>query len=78
MDPSDSNHNYLSPLSEKLTYDNKYVVLLGEFNACLLKYGSDSDTSDVLDLMFLNALLSYITSPTWVARFSGTIMTRLT
>ena len=66
MDLSDFKRNYLSLLLEKLLYEHKSVVLLGDFNADLLKYVSDSVISDFLDLMFSNALLLHITSSTRV------------
>ena len=74
MDLSDFNHSYLSPLVEKLSYENKSVVLLGDFNADLLKYVSDSDTSDFLDLVFSNALVPLISSPTRVTPTSQTLI----
>ena len=74
MDLSDFNRNYFSPLLEKLKYENKSVVLLGDFKADLLKYDSDSDMSDFLDVMFSNALLPHITSPTWVTSSSQTLI----
>ena len=48
--------------------------MLGDFNADLLKYDSDSDTSDFLDLMFSNALLPLISSPTRVTPTSQTLI----
>ena len=73
MDLSGFNHNYLSPLVEKLSYENKSIVLFGDFNADLLKYDSDTDTSNFLDLMFSNALLPLISSPTQVNPTSQTL-----
>ena len=39
------------------------MVLIRDFNADPLKYDSDSDTSDLLYLMFLNTLLPHIIDP---------------
>ena len=72
MDISDFNHNYLSPILEKLLHDNKSVVLLGDFNGNPLKHDSDSDISNFLDLMSLNALLLHITCST---RITSTFQT---
>ena len=44
--------------------ENKTVVLLGDFNADLLKYDQNSNISDFLDLMYSSLLLPHIFSPT--------------
>ena len=59
------NSNLLDNLSE----ENKTVVLLGDFNADLLKYDKD-----FLDTMYLNLLLPYITYPTHVTVNSQTLI----
>ena len=46
MEISDFNKYYLSNLIEKLSSENKKIVLLGDFNADLLNYDSNHDVSD--------------------------------
>ena len=46
MEISDFNKYYLSNLIEKLSLQNKKIVLLGDFNVGLLKYDSNHDVSD--------------------------------
>ena len=48
---------YLTGLLEKLSLENKTLVLLGDFNTNLLKY--DRDISNFLDLMYSSFLLIY-------------------
>ena len=57
MELSEFNKDYLTNLLETLSSENKAVVLLGDFNADLLKYDQNSNISDFLDLMCLSLLL---------------------
>ena len=75
MELSEFNNYYLSNLLETLPNENKTVVLLGDFNAGLLKYDKDSSIPDFLDIMYLNLLLQRITSPNRVTAKSGTLLT---
>ena len=60
---NDFNQNYLSPLLEKLSFENKSVILMGDFNINLLKHGQHLLTSEFLDLITSNGLLPQITNP---------------
>ena len=51
MELSEFNNNYLTNLLDTLSSENKTVVLLGDFNADLLKYDQNSNISDFLDSM---------------------------
>ena len=73
MDLSEFNNHFLPILFEKLSYENKTAVLLGEFNANLLNYDIDTDISDFLDCMHCNSLLPHITSPTRITARSKTL-----
>ena len=63
MELSEFNNNYLTNLLDTLSSENKTVVLLGDFNADLLKYDQNSNISDFLDLMYSSLLLLHIFSP---------------
>ena len=54
--------DYLANLLEKLSLENKTLVLLGDLNADLLKYHTNSDISNFLGSMY-SSLLSHIASP---------------
>ena len=58
------NHDYLVNLLEKLSQENRTLVLLGDFNANLLKYDIGTNISNFLDLMYSFFLLPHIVSPT--------------
>ena len=48
---------------EKPSNENKTVVLMGDFNIDILKYGSNIDSSTFLYIMYSSFLLPYISSP---------------
>ena len=52
MEENEFNSIFLNTLSENLQSEkNKEIVLLGDFNICLLKYEKDHNTADLLDQM---------------------------
>ena len=68
------NNHYLSNLLDNLSDEDKTVVLLGDFNADLLKYDKDFNVSDFIDTMYSNLLLPHIASPTSVTTNSQTLI----
>ena len=74
MELSEFNNHYLSNLLDNLSGGNKIVVLLGDFNADLLKYDKDCNVSDFLNTMYSNLLLPHITSPTCITINSKTLI----
>ena len=77
MELFEFNNHYLSNLLDNLSEENKAVVLLGDFNADLLKYDKDSNVSDFLDTMDSNLLLPHIAYPTSVAVNSQTLIVNI-
>ena len=74
MELSEFNNHYLSNLLDNLSAENKTVVLMGDFNADLLKYDKDCNVSDFVDTMYSNLLLPHIASPTRVTLNSETLI----
>ena len=74
MELSEFNNNYLTNLLDTLSSENKTVVLLGDFNADLLKYDQNSNISDFLDLMYSSLLFSHFFSPTRTTSSSATLI----
>ena len=66
MDLLEFNSSYLTNLLEILASEIKLVVLLGDFNADLLKYDQNSNISQFLDLLYSSLLLPHIFSPTCI------------
>ena len=73
MELSEFNNHYLTNLLDSLSNENKKVVLLGTFNADLLKYDNNR-FSDSLDLMYSNSFLPYIASPTRITAKPKTLI----
>ena len=61
MQQSNFNDEYLRPLSEKLISETKVVMLLGDFNIDLLKYDSNKNVSDFLNIIHSANLCPSIT-----------------
>ena len=66
MELLEFNSSYLTNLLEILASEIKLVVLLGDFNADLLKYDQNSNISQFLDLLYSSLLLPHIFSPTCI------------
>ena len=73
MELSEFNSDYLAKLLEKLSLENKTIVLLGKFNVNLLKY-TNSNISNFLDLMQSSLLLPHFLSPIRTTATSATLI----
>ena len=68
------NNDFMTYLSKKLLKEkNKQIILMGDFNADLLKYKNDADTADFLDQICASSLLPHMTLPTRVSLRSKTL-----
>lgn len=65
---------YMSELLQKLSREDKTIMLMGDFNIDLLKYDSNKDSTTFLDTMYTSFLLPYITIPTRVTTHSKTLI----
>ena len=74
MGISNFNKYYLSNLIEALSLENKIIVVLGDFNVDLLKYDSNYNVSDFLDIIHSNFLLAHIASPTRITAKSSILI----
>ena len=70
MELSEFNHHFLSVFLEK-NIRKKMVVLLGDFNADLLKYDHE-EVAEFLDVMYSKLLMPNISSPTQITSTSAT------
>ena len=64
MDVTDFNSNYLNKLLEKVSKEQKFVFLLGDFNINLLNYNVHNPTNELLDSLASDSFLPYILQPT--------------
>ena len=63
MDLNNFNTNYLNNLLDKVTKEQQFVFLLGDFNVNLLNYDNHNPT-EVLDFLASNSFVPYILQPT--------------
>ena len=68
------NNHFLSPMLEKVSFENKEVFLMGGFNINLLNYESNQETADILNNMHSNSLVPYITLPASITPRSKTLI----
>ena len=71
---SDFMNNYIMPLLDKLSKENKDIMIMGDFSINLINYNDDKNTGNFLDTMFSQSLLPYITTPTRMTRSTKTLM----
>ena len=77
MQSSEFNSIYLNDLLEKLSHENKKIILMGDFDIDLLKYDTHGDSSDFLDAMYASFLLPYINTPSRVTPHSKTLIDKI-
>ena len=56
MEPKDFNNTFLQNLIEKLSFENKNIILMGDFNKDILEYDTNKDSEEFLDKMYTNFL----------------------
>ena len=74
MDAREFNDTFLQNTLEKLSYENKDIILMGDFNIDILKYDTNNDSAAFLDMMYENFLLSYVSSPTRITSRSQALL----
>ena len=74
MDAREFSGTYLQNTLGKLSYGNKDIILMGDFNIDILKYDTNNDSPAFLDMMYENVLHSYISSPTKLTTRSQTLI----
>ena len=63
MNPTEFIDSYLSELIQKLSSEDKTIMLMSDFNIDLLKYDTNKDSTMFLDIMYTNFLLSLHNNP---------------
>ena len=74
MDLKKFNQDYLIPLMEKLSSENKKVFLIGDFNVDLMKIDINIDTSNFFDVITSNLLVPHIIHPTRITPTTKTLI----
>ena len=68
------NEGYLQPLLDKLSLENKDVILMDDFNLGLLHYEMHNQSRDFLDNMFSASLKPHIIKPTRITPQNKTLI----
>ena len=55
-------------LLDKLSNDNKDIMIMGDFNVNLINSNDDKNTSNFFDAMLFHSFLPFITTPTRITR----------
>ena len=71
---SDFTNNFITPLLDKLSNENKDIMIMGDFNINLITYNDDKNTGNFLDTMFCQSFLLYMTTPTRITRNTKTLI----
>ena len=66
--------NYIQPLLDKISKENKTIILLGDFNINLLHSSTDPNISNFLDTLGDHLILPQITLPTRITAASKTLI----
>ena len=74
MDLNDFNTNYLNNLLDKVSKEQKFVFLIGDFNVNLLNYNNHNPTNEFLDSLAPNSFIPYTLQPTRLTSHSKTLM----
>ena len=74
MELQEFNDNYLNPLLDKITEENKEIFLVGDFNVDLMKTDIDFNTSQFFNTMTSNLMVPHIIYPTRITPHSKTLI----
>ena len=66
--------SYMLPLLEKRSYENKQVMLMGDFNTHLLNYNTNKRIIQFVDELYMNSFIPYINIPTRITNQSETLI----
>ena len=74
MDLGEFNNDYLAPLMETFSKEDKKKYILGDFNVDLLKIDEDSKSSKYFDTMTSSLFVPHIIHPTRITPKSKTLI----
>ena len=63
MNPTEFIDIYISELFQKISKEDKTIILMGDFNVDLVKYDTNTDNTAFLGSMHSNFPLPYISAP---------------
>ena len=69
---SDFTNKCITPLLDKLSNENKDIIIMADFNINLINHNDDKNTGNFLDTMLYQSFLPYITIATRITRNTKT------
>ena len=70
----DFTNNHMMPLLDKLSNENKDIMIMGDFKVNLINCNDDTNISNFLDIMVSYSFLPFITTPTRITRNTKTLI----
>ena len=70
----DFTNNHMMSLLDKLSNENKDIMIMGDFIANLIKCNDDKNIGNFLDTMLSHSFLPFITTPTRITRNTKTLI----
>ena len=70
----DFTNNHMMPLLDKLSKENKDIMIMDDFNVNLINCNDDKNISNFLDTMLSHSFLPFITTPTRITRNTKTLI----
>ena len=64
MDIDDFNVNFFEPIMEKMSNENKEVIIMGDFNIDLMKTEDDNHINEFYNIIRTNFFVPHMTLPT--------------
>ena len=77
MSVEEINNQFMSHILEKISFENKEVYILGDFNINLLNYEIVRTTAEFLDNIYSDSFVFYITIPTRITPRSKTFISNI-
>ena len=68
---------YMSDLLQKISKEDKTIMLMGDFDIDLLKFDTNADSTAFLDSTYAILFLPYITTPTRVTTHSKALIEKI-
>ena len=70
----DFTNNHMMSLLDKLSNENKDIMIMGDFNVNLINCNDDKNINNFLDTMLSLSFLPFITNPTRITRNTKTLI----
>ena len=74
MNPYKFNNDFMTTLLERLTLENKPVIITGDFSLSLIKYMQNTGANQFLEKILSNSLSPQITLPTHITEKVATLI----